>query len=98
MNNLLKLIALSATAVALTGCATQTFEISGGEGGRTETGTSQFFVSGLGQEDVIDAAAICGGASKVVSVTAELSPIDGVLGSLTSGIYTPRSYTVVCKN
>ncbi len=95
--NKLTSVALLGAAVLMTGCAKQTFVMQGGTGVVAEEGSSTFFISGLGQSDVINAGEICGGASRVVSVEAELSAIDGVLGSLSSGIYTPRTYRVTCR-
>ena len=80
----------------MTGCATQTFKIQDGSG-TENSGRSTFFISGLGQEDVIDAAAICGGANKVISISTHDDAIDIIGGMLSSGIYTPRSYKVTCK-
>jgi uncharacterized lipoprotein YajG len=80
------------------GCAAQTFNINGADG---EVPTSQksqtFFISGLGQEKVTDAAQMCGGADKVVKVEAQHTFVNGLLGLVTLGIYTPRDAKVYCK-
>ena len=55
-----------------------------------------FFVSGTGQEQELDAADICGGVDKVARVESELSFLNGFLGSLTGGLYTPRQAKVFC--
>jgi hypothetical protein len=52
----------------------------------------------LGQTQTIDAAAVCGGANKVVKVERQTSFINGVLGMLTGGIYTPYDAKVYCAN
>ena len=57
-----------------------------------------FFVSGLGQTQTLDAAAVCGGANKVVKVERVTSFLNGVLGILTSGIFTPYDAKVYCSN
>ena len=85
-------------AVSISSCATQTFEISGGNktiNPNKET-MQPFFISGLGQKQEMNAAAICGGADKVSKVEAHMSFLDGFLGLLTSGIYTPRQAKVYC--
>ena len=56
-----------------------------------------FFIAGLGQEKVLDAAEICGGVDKVVKVESQLTFINGLLGLITLGIYTPRDAKIYCK-
>jgi uncharacterized lipoprotein YajG len=91
-----KLYVLIAVLV-MTGCASQTFNINGSEGELPTVQKSQtFFISGLGQEKVLDAAEICGGADKVVKVEAQHTFINGLLGFVTIGIYTPRDAKVYC--
>ena len=85
-------------AILLSGCAAQTFNINGAEGEVPTTQVSHhFFISGLGQEKVLDAAEICGGVDKVVKVEAQLTFINGLLGLITLGIYTPRDAKIYCK-
>ena len=55
-----------------------------------------FFVSGIGQEQEIDPVAICGSADKVAKVEVQQSFINGLLGFITYGIYTPRQARVYC--
>lgn len=90
--------------VLTSGCATQTYLISP-EAGSTitsETPTDHsemqtFFVGGLGQEQQVDAAAECGGQEKVAGVQTQFTPLNWVLGFVSSGIYTPRQIRVYCK-
>ena len=92
-----KVIACAILCATMSGCATQTFVMN--DGGATEPTKQQmqpFFLSGLGQTKTMDAAAICGGADKVAKVEAHLRFIDGLLGSVTYGIFTPRSAKVYC--
>ena len=85
-------------ALLMGGCAAQTFNINGADGEVPTTQTSQtFFVSGIAQEKVMDAAQICGGADKVVKVEAQQTFLNGLLGFVTLGIYTPRDAKVYCK-
>ncbi|MCV5597791.1 Bor family protein, partial [Escherichia coli] len=54
-----------------------------------ETITHHFFVSGIGQEKTVDAAKICGGAENVVKTETQQTFVNGFLGFITLGIYTP---------
>lgn len=83
--------------VAVSGCAQQTFKINGAAEGVAKEDTMQpFFIAGIGQTQKMDAAAICGGASKVAAVESQTTFLDGVMGMLTWGIYTPRDARVYC--
>lgn len=94
-----KRLSVLAFAVVISGCATQSFEIAGGNSSATpDKETMQpFFVSGLGQTQEIDAAAVCGGADKVARVEAHQNFINGLLGAVTWGIFTPRQAKVYCR-
>jgi hypothetical protein len=89
--------ALVLAVLFLSGCATQTYNIHGGNSSNIKKEDMQhFFISGLGQEKDMDAAQICGGADKVAMVQSHLTFLDGFLGTVTFGIYTPRSARVYC--
>ena len=64
-------------------CSKQT-----GSSSTKETITHHFFVSGIGQKKTVDAAKICGGAENVVAETQQTF-VNGLLGFITLGIYTP---------
>ena len=92
---------LLATALALliTGCAQQTFTISKQTGSSSTKGNHHlhhFFVSGIGEETV-DAAKICGGAENVVKTETQQTFVNGLLGFITLGIYTPLEARVYCS-
>lgn len=90
--------ALIGTALLASGCATQTATISPSSSSTIGYQESEkFYISGIGQEKVVDVAEVCGSASNVSSVASELRPIDIALGIVTLGIYTPRTATVYCK-
>ena len=55
-----------------------------------------FFVSGIGQKK-IDAAKICGGAENVVKTETQQTFVNGLLGFITLGIYTPLEARVYCS-
>ena len=62
-----------------------------------ETITHHFFVSGIGQKKTVDAAKICGGAENVVKTETQQTFVNGLLGFITLGIYTPLEayYTII---
>ena len=91
---------LLATALALliTGCAQQTFTVQNklAAVAPKETITHHFFVSGIGQKKTVDAAKICGGAENVVKKTeTQQTFVNGLLGFITLGIYTPLEARVL---
>ena len=63
-----KMLLATALALLITGCAQQTFTVQNKPAAVApkETITHHFFVSGIGREENIDAAKICGGAENVV--------------------------------
>ncbi|BFO09691.1 hypothetical protein GGER_22010 [Serratia rubidaea] len=61
-----------------------------------QTTTHHFFVSGIGQKKTIDAAAVCGGADKVVRTEVQQTFPNILLGVVTFGIYTPREARIYC--
>ena len=62
-----------------------------------ETITHHFFVSSLGQKKTVDAAKICGGAENVVKTETQQTFVNGLLGFITLGIYTPLVARVYCS-
>lgn len=94
----IKLLAIALCVGLLSSCASQTFTINGKYG---EVPTSQksqtFFLGGLGQEQVTNAAAVCAGAENVIKVEAQHTLVNGLLAVITLGIYTPRDAKVYCK-
>ena len=89
---------LLATALALliTGCAQQTFTVQNKPAvAPKETITHHFFVSGIGQKKTVDAAKICGGAENVVKTETQQTFVNGLLGFITLGIYTPLEACVL---
>ena len=87
--------------VLLAGCATQRFNIHGSGDDKKEPDVKKmhhFFVSGIGQTKELNAAEICGGADKVAKVEAYITFLDGLLGFVTCGIYTPHTAKVYCTD
>ena len=60
-----------------------------------ETITHLSFVSGIGQKKTVDAAKICGGAENVVKTETQQTFVNGLLGFITLGIYTPLEARVL---
>ncbi|MBE1273995.1 MULTISPECIES: Bor family protein [Enterovibrio] len=84
-------------ALMLSGCAQQTFVVNDKQGNLEEETMQSFFVSGIGQKKTIDAASVCGGAENVAKVEVQQTFLDGFLGFVTFGIYTPRDARVYCR-
>jgi hypothetical protein len=97
-----KHLALAMIAVlALSSCATQQGLVSGNaRGAPTHSQWSHFFFFGLGPDDEINAAQICGGADKVQAVEAYLS-FGNILASIFPGmfgiIWQPRTTEIYCQ-
>ncbi|MFK3703609.1 Bor protein [Raoultella sp. BIGb0138] len=92
-----KLMMVILAATAISGCAQQTFSVNQGIAvAPQQVTTHHFFVSGIGQSKQIDAAQVCGGADKVVRTEVQQTFVDGLLGFVTLGIYTPRDARVYC--
>jgi hypothetical protein len=86
-----------ASALSVSACAKQKFVLQNGVGMTAENSMSNFFISGLGQSHRIVASTICGGADKVVSVETQTTFLNGLLGFLSSGLYSPRQYRIMCR-
>ena len=85
-----KMLLATALALLITGCAQQTFTVQNKAAvAPKETITHHFFVSGIGQKKTVDAAKICGGAENVVKTETQQTFVNGLLGFITLGIYTP---------
>lgn len=89
------------TVTLLAGCATQSFDINPpltptSPGQATVEESQPFFVGGVSQSTLIDAAAVCGGADRVARVETETTVLDSILSFVTGGIYSPRTARVYC--
>ena len=60
-----------------------------------ETITHHFFVFWNWAEETVDAAKICGGAENVVKTETQQTFVNGLLGFITLGIYTPLEACVL---
>ena len=95
-----KMLLATALALLITGCAQQTFTVQNKPAAVApkETITHHFFVSGIGQKKTVDAAKICGGAENVVKTETQQTFVNGLLGFITLGIYTPLEARVLLNN
>ena len=94
-----KLMLVALCTFLVTGCATQTYYVNGRTTSEPTVDKMQsFFLSGIGQEQELDAAGVCGGADKVVKVQSKLEFVDWFLGAISFGIYTPRHAKVYCRH
>ena len=81
----------------LGGCAKQVFLLGETNENQPELEERQnFFVSGLGQTETIDAARKCEHAENVAQLEVERTALDNFLGFASSGIYTPATARVYC--
>ncbi|UXZ05690.1 Bor family protein [Moraxella nasicaprae] len=93
-----KLLMVGAIAVLSTGCATQNYVLSeGGQAAPTQSEWQHFFVGGIGQEKIQNAAQVCGGANKVAKVQTQTTFLNGLANAVGQGIYTPRQSNIYCK-
>lgn len=81
----------------VTGCAKQVAILGKADPGTNFEDRSHFFISGLDQRKLIDAVKICGTADNVAEIETSIKFLDGLLATITLGIYTPFSYRVACK-
>ena len=86
-----KMLLATALALLITGCAQQTFTVQNKPAAVApkETITHHFFVSGIGRRKLSMQPKICGSAENVVKTETRQTFVNGLLGFITLGIYTP---------
>jgi len=85
--------------IMATGCATQTYQLSDTKAEQpTREERQTFFIDGIGQSQMLNAANVCGGAENIVKIESEQTAADVGLAIITLGIYTPRTAKVYCKD
>ena len=94
-----KMLLATALALLITGCTPADVYCSKQTGSSSTKGNHHhhFFVSGIGQKKTVDAAKICGGAENVVKTETQQTFVNGLLGFITLGIYTPLEARVYCS-
>ena len=78
-------------------CSTDVYCLKQTGSSSTKSHHHHFFVSGIGQKKTVDAAKICGGAENVVKTETQQTFVNGLLGFITLGIYTPLEARVYCS-
>ena len=92
-----KILACMVVVLALSACSTQRFNYDGRHSTvPTYEGKSHFIFWGIGQEKNYNPNEICGSRG-VSAVDSHTTFVDGLLGGLTWGIYSPESYSIYCK-
>ena len=91
-----KMLLATALALLITGCAQQTFTV------QTNRVVAQnhhpsFLRFWNWAKKTVDAAKICGGAENVVKTETQQTFVNGLLGFITLGIYTPLEAGVYCS-
>ena len=93
-----KMLLATALALLITGCAQQTFTVQNKPAAvapkETITIISSFLE--LGEENC-RCSQICGGAENVVKTETQQTFVNGLLGFITLGIYTPLEARVYCS-
>ncbi len=85
--------------VLISGCAQTKFNVQERDDSLVATYDSpqHYFISGLGQQKNIAPADLCGGADKVARVETQTTFVNGLVGFVTFGIYTPQQARVYCS-
>jgi hypothetical protein len=78
-------------------CSTQSVVLQNGPHNLKQEEMQHFFVSGLGQTQNMNAAQVCGDAQRVTKVERVDTFLNGFLGLLSQGIYTPSTAKVYCN-
>ena len=78
-------------ALLITGCAQQTFTVQNKPAAVApkETITHHFFVSGIGQKKTVDAIKFVAAQKMLLKQETQQTFVNGLLGFITLGIYTP---------
>lgn len=92
-----KCFLMIAFAMLSTACSTQTVIVNDHTGYLQKEEMQTFFINGIFQTQTMDAAAVCGGSSKVMKVERTDSFLNGVVRFLTQGLYTPYDAKVYCS-
>ena len=98
-NTMKKMLLATALALLITGCSTDVY--CSKQTARSTKGNHHpsFLRFWIGQKKTVDAAKICGGAENVVKTeTQQNEPVNGLLGFITLGIYTPLEARVYCSH
>ncbi len=98
-----KIIVAVVALVMVSSCATQTFLVDKNIKREVPSSNphfskwSHFFLSGIGQDDVQNAAQLCQESGGVSFVEAKQTVGQVLVNIATLGIYTPRTMNIYCK-
>ena len=96
-----KMLLATALALLITGCKLNIAAHCSKQTGSSSTKGNHhpsFLRFGIGQKKTVDAAKICGGAENVVKTETWQTFVNGLLGFITLGIYTPLEARVLLNN
>jgi hypothetical protein len=94
MKKTLKMFSMLSLLVAMSSCYTHKFVVGDGpQSGVEVTGKNNFFVYGLIPGKVSDPQALADNAADF-EMTESMTFVDGLLGVITLGIYTPTTTTI----
>lgn len=100
MKNTLFLFSLLFAGLTLTQCATQVVYPKGNNYAKNAAPSYKksqpFFIYGIGQSQEKRAYDVCGKGNVPAKVVTKTTFTDGLLGTLTFGIFTPRTLEVYC--
>ena len=94
-----KMLLATALALLITGCAQQTFTVQNKPAAASLKGNHHpsFLRFWNWAKKTVDAAKICGGAENVIKTETQQTFVNGLLGFITLGIYTPLEARVYCS-
>ena len=95
-----KMLLATALALLITGCAQQTFTVQNKPAAVApkETITHHFFVSGIGQKKLSMQPKFVAAQKMLLKQKTQQTFVNGLLGFITLGIYTPLEARVYCFN
>ena len=94
-----KMLLATTLVLLITGCAQQTFTVQNKPAAVApkEIHHPSFLRFWNWAKKTVDAAKICGGAENVVKTETQQTFVNGLLGFITLGIYTPLEARVYCS-
>ena len=92
-----KMLLATTHGLLITGCAQQTFTDKTNRQQQHQNHHPSFLRFWNWAEENCDAAKICGGAENVVKTETQQTFVNGLLGFITLGIYTPLEARVYCS-
>ena len=82
----------------LASCSTIRYDIEKSNYDSVNKQNSHFFLFGIGQTSQHNAVKVCGSEEKITRVDTKQTALNIVFSVITSGLYTPRSVFIYCKD